>query len=46
MLQNNVKDTKNDKYQHFIRANKKAAKEIMPMKASCPKIKHSDLMKD
>ena len=31
-----------DEYQHFITANKETAKEMIPKKAKCERIKYSD----
>ena len=31
-----------DEYQHFITANKETAKEMIPKKAKCQRIKYSD----
>ena len=42
ILQNEFKDTIDDKYQHFIIANKETAKEMIPKKANRQKMKYSD----
>ena len=39
ILQNELTDTIDDKYQHFITANKETAKEMIPKKAKRLKIK-------
>ena len=40
ILQNQLTDTLDDEYQHFITANKETAKEMIPSKAKRQKIKH------
>ena len=42
ILQNEFTDTIDDKYQHFITANKETAKEMIPKKAKRQKMKYSD----
>ena len=42
ILQNELTDTIDDEYQHFITANKETAKEMIPKKAKRQKIKYSD----
>ena len=39
ILQNELADTIDDEYQHFITANKETAKEMIPKKAKSQKIK-------
>ena len=41
ILQNELTDTIDDEYQHFITANKETAKEMIPKKAKHQKIKYS-----
>ena len=41
-LQNDLTDTIDDKYQHFITANKETAKEMILKKAKWKKMKCSD----
>ena len=42
ILQNELTDTIDDKYQHLITANKETAKEMLPKKAKRQKMKYSD----
>ena len=42
IIQNELKDTIDDKYQNFITANKENAKEMIPKKAKCQKMKYRD----
>ena len=42
ILQNELTDAIDDKYQHFITANKETAKEMIPKKAKRQKMKYSD----
>ena len=42
MLQNELTDTIDDKFQHFITANKETAKEMIPKKPQRQKMKYSD----
>ena len=42
MLQNDVTDTINNKYQHFITTNKETAKNLSPMKVRRQKMKYRD----
>ena len=42
ILQNEVTDIIEDKYQHFITANKETAKEMIPKKAKRQRMKYSD----
>ena len=42
IIQNELTDTIDDEYQHFITANKETAKEMIPKKAKRQKIKYSD----
>ena len=42
MLQNDVTDTINNKYQHFITTNKETAKDLSPMKVRRQKMKYRD----
>ena len=42
ILQNELTVTMDDEYQHFVTANKETAKEMIPKKAKCQRIKCSD----
>ena len=42
ILQNNLTDNIDDKYQHFITSNKETAKEIIPRTSKQKKMKYSD----
>ena len=42
ILQNELTDTIDDEYQHFITASKEIDKEMIPRKAKRQKIKYSD----
>ena len=42
ILQNELTDTIDDKYQHLITANKETAKQMIPKKAKRQKMKYSD----
>ena len=42
MLQGDVTDSINEKFQHFITTNKETAKELIPMKARRRKMKYRE----